>query len=316
MNKELNILLAGSAWGQNLSGVEKGSEALWDKGRLAEKIENLGWVPQEVKCHQSPFQTVEKIEPVKGIVNNSEMVGGVLSEIHQSAQSLLGDSCLLTLGGDHSIAFATIAAALIETEGELCVFWVDAHEDFNTADTSRTGKFHGMPLAALTHEFDIRQHAGFENFPKFPPLKSENLALIGIRDLDGGARNKIHNSKAKIYTMAEIDQYGIGKVMDHAYRAVNPDSKLPIHLSYDIDALDPAVAPATGTRVKGGLTYREANYIAQYLAKTGKIKSMDMVEVNPNLPGADITIEAATEIILSSLGKRMMPEWLEINAAS
>lgn len=313
MDKDLNVLLAGSAWGQNFSGVENGPEAIWDKGGLAEKIKNLGWSPQEVKRHKLPFKPNKKIKRVKGAINNSEEVGQALSQIQHSAQSLMGsNSCLLTLGGDHSIAFATIAAALIETKGELCVFWVDAHEDFNTADTSRTGKFHGMPLAALTHEFDIRDHIGFEDFPEFPPLKSENLALIGIRDLDGGAQNKIHGSKAKIYTMAEIDQYGIGAIMDHVFQAVNPDRKLPIHLSYDIDALDPTVAPATGTRVYGGLTYREANYIAECLAATGGIKSMDMVEVNPDLPGADMTVDAANNIILSALGQRTMPKWLEI----
>lgn len=313
MDKSLNVLLAGSAWGQNFSGVEKGPEAIWDKGGLPQKIQNLGWNSREVKRHQLPFIPNKKIKSANGAINNSKEVGQALSQLHQSAQALIADnSCLLTLGGDHSIAFATIAAALIETKGELCVFWVDAHEDFNTTDTSRTGKFHGMPLAALTHEFDIRDHVGFENFPAFPPLKSENLALIGIRDLDGGARNKIHASKAKIYTMAEIDQYGIGQVMDHAFQAVNPDGKLPIHLSYDIDALDPSIAPATGTRVKGGLTYREANFIAQYLAETGKIKSLDMVEVNPDLPGADVTVEVANKIILSSLGQRTMPKWLKI----
>lgn len=313
MDKSLNVLLAGSAWGQNFSGVEKGPEAIWDKSDLTEKVENLGWSLQDIKRHKLPFKSNKKPKPVKGFINNSEEVGHALFQINQSAQDLsTGKFFLLTLGGDHSIAFATIAAALIETEGELCVFWVDAHEDFNTPDTSRTGKFHGMPLAALTHEFDIRDHSGFENFPEFPPLKSENLALIGIRDLDGGAQNKIHNSKAKIYTMAEIDQFGIGKVMDHAMQAVNPKGKLPIHLSYDIDALDPAVAPATGTRVAGGLTYREANFIAQYLAETGIIKSMDMVEVNPQLPGADMTIEAANKIILSALGQRIMPNWLKI----
>ncbi len=313
MDKDLNVLLAGSAWGQNFSGVEKGPKAIWDKSDLAEKIENLGWNLQDVKRHQVPFKPHKKIKPVKGVINNSEEVAQALHQINQSAQALSAEnSFLLTLGGDHSIAFATIVAALIETKGELCVFWVDAHEDFNTPETSRTGKFHGMPLAALTHEFDIRDHAGFENFPEFPPLKSENLALIGIRDLDGGAQNKIHESKAKIYTMAEIDQYGIGQVMEHAFQAVNPNGKLPLHLSYDIDALDPSVAPATGTRVKGGLTYREANFIAQYLAETGKIKSMDMVEVNPDLLGADITIEAANKIILLSLGQRIAPKWLKI----
>lgn len=314
MNKDLNILLAGSAWGQSFSGVEKGPEAIWDKGDLEKKIQNFRLTPKEIQRHKLPFKANKKLKPEKGVINNSEKVGWASSQICESAQDLIaGNSFLLTLGGDHSIAFATIAAALIETEGELCVFWVDAHEDFNTPETSRTGKFHGMPLAALTHEFDIRHHAGFENFPEFPPLKSENLALIGIRDLDGGMNNKIHKSKAKIYTMAEIDQYGIGRVMDHAMQAVNPDGKLPIHLSYDIDALDPAIAPATGTRVDGGLTYREAHYIAEYLAETQKIKSMDMVEVNPQLPGADITIEVANKIILSSLGQRTMPKWLKIN---
>lgn len=313
MDKDLKILLAGSAWGQKFSGVEKGPEAIWDKSDLAERIEKLGIIYQEVKRDQFPFQSCENIKPVKGRINNSEQAGQASLQILKSAQSLISrNSFLLTLGGDHSIAFATIAVALIETDGELCVFWVDAHEDFNTPDTSRTGKFHGMPLAALTHEFDIRKHPGFENFPQFPPLKSENLALIGIRDLDGGAENKIHKSNAKIYTMAEIDQYGIGQVMNHAYQAVNPKGKLPVHLSFDIDALDPAIAPATGTRVDGGLTYREANYIAQFLAEKRVIKSMDMVEVNPDLSGADITVSVANKIILSALGQRIMPKWLEI----
>ena len=222
------------------------------------------------------------------------------------------DNLVLTLGGDHSIALATVAAALIETKGELSVIWVDAHEDFNTPQTSHTGKFHGMPLAALCGFFDVHEYPGFENFPEFPSLKSENVALIGIRDLDGGDQNKIHESKAHIYTMAEIDQYGIGPVIDHAIKTINPDNNLPIHLSYDIDALDPAVAPATGTRVHGGLTYREGHLIAEHLAETGCLKSIDLVEVNPDLPGSDITIDMASKIIMSALGQRIMPKWLEL----
>ncbi|MCI5060977.1 MAG: arginase [Alphaproteobacteria bacterium] len=313
MQKELNVLLAGSAWGQNFSGVEKGPEAVWEQGELERKVTNLGWNIAQVERHQFERQAADKPSPVKGTINDSKEVGQALSTICASAGELNAhDNFLLTLGGDHSIALATIAAALIATKGELCVIWVDAHEDFNTPETSSSGKCHGMPLAALTHAFDIRKCKGFENFPEFPPLKSENLALIGTRDIDGGVHNKIHESKAKIYTMAEIDQYGIGPIIDHAIEAVNPGGNLPIHLSYDIDALDPAVAPATGTRVHGGLTYREGHLIAEHLAETGCLKSVDLVEVNPEMPGADITINVATKIIMSALGQRIMPKWLEM----
>jgi arginase len=211
----------------------------------------------------------------------------------------------LTLGGDHSIAAGSLSG-LLQAHPDLAVVWVDAHGDYNTPDTSPSGNFHGMPLAALTGAFPLADAPGFDFFSA--ALPPERVALVGVRSLDPGEQQLLLDRGLHVFTMSEIDRYGIGRVMEAALAAVAPDGTAPLHLSLDIDALDPSIAPATGTRVAGGLTYREAHFIAEAMAETGRLVSMDLVEVNPQLATAeaDPTLHLAIELVESALGKRIL----------
>lgn len=310
----VTILSAAYGYGQPLNGVERGPNVLWRDGWLQGELEACGCHVNRVEALEFDHKGKQSDAPhIPGTIKNGANAGPALTSIAEAAYDIMaaGETCL-TLGGDHAIALGTVAAALKATQGELSVIWVDAHGDFNTPDTSPSGNLHGMPLAALCHAFDLRSHEGFADFPDFPALKPENLALVGIRELDAGEREALLEAGIRVYTTSEIDRYGIGKVMDHAIRSVNPYMRLPMHLSYDVDGLDPTIAPATGTRVPGGLTYREAHFIAERMAETGALMSLDVVEVNPALQGAGITAAMAVELIQSACGQRIFPNWLKL----
>ncbi|GAB5388117.1 MAG: arginase [Alphaproteobacteria bacterium] len=310
----VTILSAAYGYGQPLDGVERGPEVLWRDGWLQGELEQNGCKVNRVVPLEFDHSSKQVDIPHQpGTIRNGQNAGPALTRIADSAYQIMqsGETCL-TLGGDHAIALGTVAAALKATDGNLSVIWVDAHGDYNTPETSPSGNLHGMPLAALCHAFDIRAHDGFADFPDFPALKPENLALVGIRELDAGERDALLDAGVRVYTTSEIDRYGIGKVMDHAIRSVNPYMRLPMHLSYDVDGLDPTIAPATGTRVPGGLTYREAHFIAERMAETGALMSLDVVEVNPALQGAGITADMAIELIQSACGRRIFPNWLKL----
>ena len=251
---------------------------------------------------------------------------------------------VLTLGGDHSIALGSISGILarsqinnknipIDIEGsqtnksgviqpqlqppaDLAVLWIDAHADINDPITSPSGNIHGMPLSFLLRLFDPTRVEGFEWLSHIPMLNKERLCYIGLRDLDQGEKEFIKKLGIKAFTMQDIDRYGIGKVMElaieHIQRKLPGMSyavPIPLHLSFDIDSIDPSVAPSTGTRVKGGLSYREAHYVCEAAAETGLLQSMDMVEVNPNLgtkEDANTTINLAIELVQSALGKSII----------
>ena len=207
----------------------------------------------------------------------------------------------LILGGDHSIAIGTWAglAAVGRNEG---LIWVDAHGDFNTAETSPSGNIHGMPLAALCGLGEERLVTLGGPKAKANP---KNVVLLGIRDLDPGEKKLISKSGVKYYTMRDIDEQGIRKVMDESIAIAGRGGK-KIHLSFDVDVMDPAYALGTGTPSPGGLTYREAHLLMEMVADSGQLQSLDLVEVNPLLDDMNKTGELAVGLIASALGKRIM----------
>lgn len=236
---------------------------------------------------------------------------------------------VLTLGGDHSIALGSIAGLLHAYASSLRIIWVDAHADINLPETSPSGNIHGMPLAFLFKFIDTSESPYFDHYrwlQHIPALQPSQLVYIGLRDLDKGEKKIIKEKKLRAYTMHDIDRYGIGKVMemtlDYLYPSVKnttiPNSSndtsvsssfstFPLHISFDIDAIDPLITPATGTRVPGGLSLREAHYICEASAETGSLVSMDCVEVNPLLsPNPTSTVDTAIQLIGSALGKRIL----------
>jgi arginase len=202
----------------------------------------------------------------------------------------------LVLGGDHSIAMGTVAG-LLDAFGDVGVLWVDAHGDINTPATSPSGNVHGMPVAALLGIGGLGGRLGWGS----RAVRPNRVVLFGTRTLDPGERQTIRELGVRMFTMSEIDQRGIKPCMDEAIDLLSGPGG--IHISFDIDAVDPLEAPGVGTPWPGGLTYREAHLAMELLAATGQVSSMEVVEVNPIADHENRTAKLAAELILSALGR-------------
>jgi arginase len=206
----------------------------------------------------------------------------------------------IVLGGDHSISLGSIAGTA-QAHGRMGVLWVDAHGDFNTATSSPSGNIHGMVLAACAGVGDPRL-TGIAGF--CPKVLPENIVLLGTRSLDIGERELLHKYGVHVFTMHDIDRRGLSAVAEEAIARAT-EGGLPLHVSFDIDVVDPRDAPGVGTPVPGGMTYRDAHLVMELIAETGALRSLDMVEVNPILDHANQTGELAANLILSAFGKRI-----------
>lgn len=211
----------------------------------------------------------------------------------------------LVLGGDHSIAIGTIsgiAAFCKRKRKKMGLLWIDAHGDINTPATSPSGNIHGMPLAAVLG-LGPRElaHVG-GNHAKIDP---QNVALVGIRSLDEGEKKHLKQTGIHVFTMPDIDRQGIHRVMKKALARVS-DATDYVHVSFDLDAVDPTVAPGVGTPVKGGLDYREAHLIMEFIFESKVMTSLEIVEVNPILDEHNSSAEYAVELVQSAFGKRIL----------
>jgi arginase len=206
----------------------------------------------------------------------------------------------LVLGGDHSVAVGTIGG-LASLHGPGGVLWFDAHTDLNTPSTTPSGNVHGMPLAAALG----RAGAGFEsNSWPLPALAAEHVALVGARSIDPGEREAIKEIGVAVYTISDIDRRGVEPVLQEALERV---SGAPfVHISVDLDLVDPDVAPGVGSPVKGGLSYREAHLAMELVAESGLLSSLELVEVNPILDHENETARLAVDLAASALGARIL----------
>jgi arginase len=211
----------------------------------------------------------------------------------------------LVLGGDHSIAIGTIsgvASYCRKRKKKLGLLWVDAHTDIHVPKTSPSGNIHGMPLAAL-FGLGPRELSGVGGpGPKLDPTK---VALVGIRSLEDGERKHLSDLGLRVYTMSEIDRDGIHAVMSDALARVT-DGTDCLHVSFDLDAVDPSLAPGVGTPVKGGLDYREAHLIMEMISSSKRMTSLEIVEVNPILDERNRSAALAVELLESAFGKRIL----------
>ncbi|HJX90154.1 MAG TPA: arginase, partial [Pyrinomonadaceae bacterium] len=217
------------------------------------------------------------------------------------------DSCELplVLGGDHSIAigsFAGIAAYYKKKQETIGLIWFDAHADMNTPETTPSGNIHGMPLAALLGYGapELTNIAGFA-----PKLDPRLCAHVGARDIDAGERELIRKLGMRFFTMREIDERGMSACMDDAIHIASAGSA-GYGVTFDVDVLDPVVAPGSGTLVRGGLTYREAHLGMEKIAEAGGMRSLEIVEINTALDVNNKTAELGVELILSALGKTIL----------
>ena len=206
----------------------------------------------------------------------------------------------LVLGGDHSVALGSLVG-MAKARGAGGVVWVDAHGDLNTPETSPTGNVHGMVLAAALGLAGERFKRDGWPLPAVDPGK---VALVGVRSLDDGERTLLHELDARVFTMSEVDRIGIEPCMREALAHASGAAFL--HVSLDIDAVDPDYAPGVGTPVRGGLSYREAHLAMETVAESGLIDSMDVVEVNPILDRENATGQLAVELVASALGARIL----------
>ncbi len=207
----------------------------------------------------------------------------------------------LVLGGDHSIALGSISA-VAKVHKRVGVLWIDAHADFNTTDTTPSGNIHGMPLAALAglgHD-SLTRLGGWS-----PKIEMPSVVIAGARALDSGEKALLRDHQIHVYTMSDIDERGMSAIMREAL-AIAGRNNDGIHVSLDMDSLDPTEAPGVGTPVRGGLTYREAHLAMELIAGSGQLVAMDVVEVNPILDRENATAILAVELILSALGKTIL----------
>lgn len=298
-SKSVSIIGAPLDLGQSRRGVDMGPSAIRYAG-LAERLEeldidvdDLGNVP--VPALEALALVDERAHYLPEILEMSARLAAVVAQTVQSG------SRPLVLGGDHSVAVGTLsglAAAAGEPGG---VIWIDAHGDLNTPETSPTGNVHGMPLAgALGRCGAWFEHEGLT----LPAVDPSRVVLVGARSLDEAERAFVHDAEVRVFTMSDIDRIGIERAMQDALaRAAGPGF---VHVSLDLDALDPTVAPGVGTPVPGGLTYREAHLACELIAESGLVGSLDVVEANPILDRVNATASIAVELVASVVGQTIV----------
>jgi arginase len=271
-------------------GVETAPQAFRDAG-IVKLIESMGYSVSDlgdvgVDRSVGPERSVSDEYYKTGTIKQVEVLGETCGRLHEIVrrESALVDNFVLTLGGDHAIAAATISG-IKKARNDIAVVWIDAHADCNIPETSPSGNFHGMPVGLLLGWFKKRAHPRFDWIQEYleDPLAEHRMAYIGLRDVDEGEKALLRNSNIHVYSMIDVERLGIARVMEQIIEAIAPNGCRPIHLSFDIDGVDPSIAPGTGTRARGGLNFRECRYICTRLAGTGALKSMDLVEINPTI---------------------------------
>lgn len=285
--------------GADRRGVDMGPSAIRYAG-LSDALNDLDYVSTDVgdlDVVHPELGDPDSIEPSTGRAKYLAEVRGLCTELEGTvADTLTDDTLPLVLGGDHSIAIGSVRGSA--RDGDIGVVWFDAHADFNTPATTPSGNVHGMPLAALLGrgEFSDVDWAA-------APIDPENVALVGIRNLDETEREALRESDVSVFTMSDIDERGATAVTEEAMEIAGTADG--IHVSLDLDWLDPQEAPGVGTPVRGGVTYREAHAAMEVVADSN-LRSLEIVEVNPILDQHNQTAELAVELAASALGKRIL----------
>ena len=284
-------------------GVDMGPSAFRIAG-LTDQVTALGRTVVDRGNVPAPIPELhEEADDRKKYINE---IAGVCGRLYAMClESLEGGALPLVLGGDHSVAAGSVAASaewVRRTSNQpLGLIWIDAHGDMNTPSTSSTGNVHGMPLAALLGHEPIELARIGAN----PSILPEHTVLVGIRNIDEQEKARIRSSGIHAFTMKDIDRSGIAVIAERAI-ALATSGTGGVHVSFDLDVCDPAIAPGVGTPVKGGFDYREAHMIMELIADSERLVALDLVEVNPTLDVRNTTAEFATELALSALGKNIL----------
>ena len=303
MPRRVRILGVPMDLGQDRRGVDMGPSAL-RVARLGARIAALGYRVED--CGNLPVRVAEEIPSGAGRIKYLRPIADACKSLAaQVARALAEGRLPLVLGGDHSIAIGTlagVAAHFRRRRQRIGLIWMDAHGDMNTPQTTPSGNVHGMPLACVLGQGarPLTHLLGFA--PKVAP---EHCALVGARDLDRGEKRNLRRAGIRVFTMREIDEHGMRAVMTKALRIASTGTA-GFHVSLDMDALNPDLAPGVGTPVRGGLTYREAHLAMEMIADAGTMLSLEVVEINPMRDVRNQTAELAVELALSALGKKIL----------
>ena len=303
MSRPVHVIGVPLDLGGNRRGVDLGPSAFRIAG-LSERLASLGATVVDAGDLVAPIpETKTEGDPTKKYVRE---IARVCEKLYKTSLTVFEKGGLpLVLGGDHSLAAGSVAATadfLRRENKPLGLIWVDAHGDMNTPATSLSGNVHGMPLAALlgSEPAELARIGGFA--PKVTPACT---VLIGIRNLDDREKERIRESGVRVFTMKDIDRSGIASVVEQAI-AIAGNGAGGIHVSFDLDVCDPAIAPGVGTPVKGGLNYREAHMVMEMVADSGLLRALDLVEVNPILDDRNMTAILGAELASSALGKKIL----------
>ncbi|GCF12560.1 arginase [Haloarcula mannanilytica] len=304
MEQQVRILGVPMDLGADRRGVDMGPSAI-RYGGLADQLASAG-----IDCIDGGDIAVprpEESDPDAGGLSSGrakffretkEVCEDVATAVNAT---LLEGQFPLVLGGDHSIGIGTMAGAARDDE-ELGVIWFDAHGDFNTPETTPSGNIHGMSLAAVLGDGAFADH----DWAHTPEIREENVVIVGLRDVDDGERRRLYESDVTAFTMSDIDTRGAPEVVAEALE-IATDGTDGMHVSLDLDWLDPTEAPGVGTPVRGGVSYREAHIAMEYVAEHhDQLRSMEMVEVNPILDEHNRTAELGCELVASAFGKRVL----------
>ncbi len=284
-------------------GVDMATRSLRIAG-LDAKLSEIGYAVRDAGDVESPIPETLS-EGNSSLKFHAEILATCQATFLHASRIVERGEFPVFLGGDHSIAMATIAAVaapVVRKGGRLGLIWFDAHGDFNTPDSSPSGNIHGMPLATVLGIGDP-QLVGLGGF--VPKVRPQDTVLVGIRDIDGDERHRLRESGMHIFTMRDIDELGIRTVVLRAISLATAETQA-LHVSFDMDFVDPQYAPGVGTPCPGGPTYREAHLAMELVADSGRLTSLDLVEVNPIFDEHNRTSELAVELILSALGKRIL----------
>lgn len=303
--KPINIHIIGVPLdlGGGRRGVDMGPSAVRIAG-LGERLTELGCKVVDRGDIDAPIPEIKAAgDPKKKYLRE---IARVCTKLHQrSLQSFEEGALPLVIGGDHSLAAGSVGASAdyaASKGGDIGLIWVDAHADMNTPQTTLSGNVHGMPLAALLGQEPAELARIGTAFPK---VKPEKTVLIGIRNLDDAEKTQVRDAGVHVFTMKDVDKLGIAAVMERASAIANAGT-VGVHVSFDLDVCDPAIAPGVGTPVKGGLNYREAHMVMELLADTGRVIAIDLVEINPILDVRNQTAVLGAELALSALGMRIL----------
>ena len=277
--------------GANRRGVDMGPSAL-RYARLLEQLEDLGYTVEDLGDVPVSLARASRRRG-RGLAYLEEIRAAALV-LKERLAALPEGVFPIVLGGDLSLSMGSVAGAA--RGRRVGVVWVDAHADFNTPETSPSGNVHGMPLAVLSGLGHPRLTEVFR------AVDPKDVVLVGVRSLDPGEKRLLKEAGVRVYTMHEVDRLGVARIAEEVLKHLQG---LPLHVSLDADVLDPTLAPGVGTPVPGGLTYREAHLLMEILAESGRVQSLDLVEVNPILDERNRTAEMLVGLALSLLGKRI-----------